>query len=1214
MERIYSENHLSQSVPTAIIQDHRGLIWIGTQDGLNRYDGYKFKIYKHDVFDDSSLSGNYIIDLYEDPEGYLWVATRSAGLDRFDWKTDRFKHHRYDPSKPNGISNDSITAVIGDHNGYLWVGTTDGLDRLDKGTGIFTHYRKNPLNRRSLGCNAIRDLFIDSRKNLWIGTERGGLNRFDPQSNSFVSFRHNPDDPNNPRNPGDNSIQCIFEDTAGILWLGTTRGLSRFDPLQNSFRHFSHHPSNPQSISHNTIRCIVEDNRRRLWLGTGAITMDGNGISIMDKKKATFHRYIHRGRNAFRLSNSSIPSLYKARQGTIWIGTFGSGVYKYDPQKFKFAHFKHEPEAPNSLSRNEIWALCEDRKGDLWVGVLDGGLNFLDRETGRFTLYTHDPKNPNSLSDNSIRAILEDSDGFLWLSTDKGLDRFDRRNKRFTHFQYREDQRKSLSSNLIVRLLEDSRQNLLMATWGSGVFRLEKKTGNFIPFPSRENGGPFRDKRIPVIYEDSEQAMWVGTIAAGLYRLAPGGAITRYLNDPGNSNSISSNSIMAIHEGPKGIFWLGTWGGGLNRLDVSTNSISHFTIKNGLSNDTIYGILGDANGNLWISTNNGLSKFSPVSGLFTNYSRADGLQDREFNQGAYFKGASGYLYFGGIGGFNAFLPQRITNNPYTPPLVITDFRIFEKSVKPDPKGTFQYLASNGVEVNLSYRQNHISFEFASLEFANPLNNRYEYKMDGLDENWILCGNRRYVNYTNLDGGSYTLRIKASNNGRWNEKGIIIHITVTPPFWETWWFKVLASLAVVCLILLLFALRTRALRKRLAREKQIQEKLKQSKTDLQKAKEMIQFRHAETLKLMASISSILVAVDWDKNIYLWNEPAEAFFNIPREECVGKNIVDVLSHCIKKELLEEILQKGFASDSGVEEWEIDVGFNRLHHLLQVVVNPIRDKGGNRRGILLLAEDIGNRKAQLAQENLLLKLKSIGEMFAGIMHEINTPLQYIGISNKIITDAFAGLNHWMKEGKNLETTQIKHHMENGTDAAARIYDGLEQIMEVVKTIKAYFHPGKETMEMCDITTLVKSALLVSTYRFRRTCNVKTHFCSQSLLTYCYPAELNLVFLNLLSNAADAIRETRERGEITLSTKTQGDKEIVIQISDTGVGIPQDIEEKIFNPFFTTKGVGKGTGQGLSFALKIIEEKHRGRLYFRSAPGKGTDFFIHIPIRQNQ
>jgi len=813
-ERISLEDGLSQSSVFAVLQDQRGFMWFSTEDGLNKYDGYEFVVYKHDPDDPMTLSNNYVRTIYEDRSGELWVGTRNR-LDRFDRTTETFIHYQHDQQDLQSLSGMEVSSIYEDHTGMLWVGTVDGgLDQLDRATNTFTHYQHDPDDPKTLSDNTVRVIYEDRSGELWIGTH-SGLDRFDRTTGTFTHYQH---DPSAPQSLSENKVQAIFEDRQGVLWIGTEGGgLDQLDRSTQTFIHYQHNPDDPHSLSDNRVWAILQDRAGRLWVGTqnGLDQLVLSGAEGLDRRQNSFIHFRHDPNDPHSLSGDSVRSIYEDRSGVLWIGTLGGGLSKYNRTADQFALYQHNPNLPNSLSDNIVWSIYEDRSGLLWIGTFGGGLNKLDRVSDTFTVYQHDPADPTSLSNNDVRAIYEDRAGMLWVGTNYGgLNRFDPQTGTFTHYRHDPHDPGSLSDNDAFVIYEDRSGNLWIGTWNGGLNRLDRATGTFVHY-QHDAGDPFSlsDNCVRAIYEDRAGVLWVGTRGGINLWDGANSRFTRYKHDPDNPQSLSSDAVSSFCEDPTGVVWVGTFGGGLNRFDRATQTFTYYTEKDGLPNDTVYGILADAEGFLWLSTNNGLSRFDPRTETFRNYDVSDGLQNNEFNAGAYFRSNRGEMFFGGIQGFNAFYPEQVTDNPHIPPIVITAFSKFNQTVRTD-------LPANE-HIQLSYKDNFISFEFAALDYTAPEKNQYAYMLEGQDQDWVYAGARHYASYTNLRGGDYVFRLKGSNNdGVWNEEGVAVYITVTPPVWETWWFRGIVALVLVGGVIGGYRLRVRSVEAR-SRELEIQ---------------------------------------------------------------------------------------------------------------------------------------------------------------------------------------------------------------------------------------------------------------------------------------------------------------------------------------------------------------------------------------------------------
>jgi len=782
------EQGLSQSTVYSVLQDRRGFMWFGTQDGLNRYDGYDFTVYKPVDGQPDSLGHHFVHVVVEDPQGYLWVGTDSEGVDRYDPVQQRFSHFRYSSSDPYSLSSNFTTVLYVDRSGVVWVGTRDGLNRFDPGRGGFIRYTHNATDVTSLGSGPVASIYQDRQGVLWVGTEDGALNRLEANAGRFTRYI-----PDENLSPEKSAVQAIFEDRLGTLWVGTmSGGLHRFDRQAGTFTHYVHDAGRPVSLSNNNVTAIYEDRLGCMWVGTY-----GGGLELFDRRVGQFMHFRRQISQPGSLDDNFVLSLYEDNSGMLWIGTVGGGLNTLERLTPRFMLFQARTDevtsSLNALNHDLVWALYQDRRNMLWVGTNGGGLNRLNRVTGEWAHYLHDPNDPTSLGSNTVRAIVEDRDGNLWVGTqDGGLDRFDRKTGKFAHFRHNSQNPDSLAHNTVNVLLIDHAGTLWVGTAGGGLDRFDPQSQSFIHYrPSREDQGP-PFSYVAALHEDRMGLLWVGT-GNGLVAFEPSsGRYSLYRSMPDDLNSLSRNIILSIQEDRNGVLWVGTNGGGLDRLDPASGEFRHFSEKEGLPNNVVYGILQDRWSNLWLSTNNGLARFDPHEETFTVYDTNDGLQSREFNMGAYFQSDAGEMFFGGVRGFNIFNPDDFRRgNPNLPPVVLT-------ALTQDGTPLELEQAVESVQmVTLSWPRNYFEFEFAALNYIRPDKNQYAYMLEGFDKNWNQIGSRRFGRYTNLPGGDYTLRLRGSNNDRrWNEQGAAILIRVVPPFWDTIWFRVLAVLMLV----------------------------------------------------------------------------------------------------------------------------------------------------------------------------------------------------------------------------------------------------------------------------------------------------------------------------------------------------------------------------------------------------------------------------------
>ncbi len=1232
--RISYAKEFSDAAITGILQDPKGFIWIATYNGLYRYDGYECTIYKPDPTKSDTISGIGVTCLCLDSEGTLWVGTYDNGLNRFDREAETFTHYRSNKNDYQSLSHDSVSVIYEDQKEYLWIGTLKGgLNRLDKNTGEFKRFQHEQGNLHSLGNNNVTSICRDSRGVLWIGTE-DGLNRFIRGKEIFSRYTLLPGGGDALKN---NQIQVVYEDRKGNLWIGTGSGLFLYRGEKDRFECCSIKTKLPAGTTNHNMRIssLYEDRYGTLWVGTY-----GNGLYKFDREKRTLTPFPTDVGFPPSPGSKLITGIYEDKSGLLWIGTEDGGVNIYDRGKEKFSHFIHNPLGDNSLCDDMVFALriVPDEAGEgeiLWVGT-HSGLTRFHRKQNKFTHFKHIPGDPDSISSNVIRDIFIDSGNVWWIATGKGLNRLDPKTGKFTSYQNQPGNPRSISNNDVVSIQEDQMGGLWIGTAG-GLNRLNREEKSFTRYVRKE-GDPWTISDNYILCMSKQlinggTVLWIGTYRGGLNKfMVEEGKFYHYNTAaPTAQGKLSSDIIRSIYLDKKNILWLGT-DGGLNRLDTNTEEVTVYTEKQGLCNNQVYGILEDEYGHLWLSTENGLSRFDKYTRGFKTFNEGNGVPIRRFNLGAYSKSQRGEMFFGGVNGFISFFPGEIETNPHVPAIVITDFKIFNQSVEIRDGKFLEKSITETDEIRLSYQENIFSFEFSALDFTWPGNNQYKYKMEGFDKEWIQKNaQNRLAQYKNLPHGEYTFKVIGSNNdGVWNETGISLKITITPPFWKTWWFRIVLGLGFVLGLLLFYLQRTRRLKKRLAAQQRMQKILKQSHDEMEQARDLAELRRAEIEKLISAISSLLIAVDSRGKIFQLNETAEKFFNLPASQTSGQLFVDVLKDYISPGMLNMIIEKGLGKDNSYESFEIPVQFkNGRGKLLLGIINPLLDRGGQKLGFLLLAEDITHRKEEEIRRNLAQKMESLGKMMRNIAHEIKSPLQYIGNNSSFIHDAFENLvkfvDSLMQSLTNLEKSDpikvkeeiekivqeydIGYILEEGPKASDQIARGVSRVSSIIQSMLNYTNPAGSVPEHVDIRELIENTLILIRSKKKDLFEIETEFCQDIPRVPGYPGELMQVFMNLLINAADAVQEKGQPGLIKITT-TYNENEVIISIADNGCGIPEEIKDSIYTPFFTTKEVGKGTGNGLSQAYNIVMQKHKGKIDFKSQVGEGTTFYVHLPI----
>ena len=803
--RLSTQDGLSQSRVEHIVQDDQGFMWFGTDDGLNRYDGYTFKVFRHDRDETNSLGGAEVRALFKDRSGALWIGVDQV-LDRFDPATETFTHYRTDPKDPNSLGG-VVYSICQDSAGFLWMATSRGLSRLDPASGRFTHYRHSADDPATISSDDLTFVMMEKTGFLWV-VSTVGLDTVNPQTGLITRYAQFQGSLKVAFHP-DIALRpdiALYEDLKGGLWVISTSavGLAEFDRKTRAFTIYSFHQDEPDPRSVVGVSDICEDAEGMLWLATV-----GSGLIKFNQKSRTFTQYTGKPGVATSLSNNFVLSLFRDREGNMWAGTGGGGVDRFRGGATPFLTYRKEPGNPNSLDQNFVLSVYEDSQGIVWIGNANV-LNRLDRKTGRFSFYRHDPGDHASISDGTVTATVEDHSGMLWFATyGGGLNEFDRATGRFKKFRSNPSDPRSLSSDRILTMLLDRAGTIWIGT-GNVLDRFDPETERFTKYL------PPQPSPISQIIEDHDGSLWLGTVDQGLSHFFPAaGRFISYRHNPGTLRDLSNNHINALCLDQTGALWIGTEDG-LDRFDTRSSAVTaSFYRRNGLANHVVQGIKEDAHGNLWVSTNGGLSMLQTQTGKFTNYYESDGLAGNDF--GVFFpvayQSSRGELFFGGVDGVTSFYPDEVLkafNDSFMAPVVLTDFQLFSGPVPIGRDSPLHKTISHVSSLTLSPKQNVFSLEFSALSYTRPESTRYRYKLEGLQKDWYETdSNHRFVTYTTLPPGDYRFRVQAAANlGPWNEEGASLHITILPPWWATWWFRVISIAAFVLVLLGLYVFRLR----------------------------------------------------------------------------------------------------------------------------------------------------------------------------------------------------------------------------------------------------------------------------------------------------------------------------------------------------------------------------------------------------------------------
>lgn len=794
---------LSHNAALSITQDAGGYMWFGTRFGLNQYDTNKVKAFQSEPGDTASLSSSsYIKTLLCDSENTLWVGT-SHGLNKYIPETETFQQILNDPSRPYSLSDNVINVIAQDSFKNLWVGTKKGLNLLTA---------KNSNSFQSFLANMdIHTLLSDRRGILWVGSSQGLLS-MDCKKKPYKFKTHSQVNQLINSTPN-NNITSLTVDRLHNLWIGTSKGgLIRFNLADGSCKIYQEGEETSQSLSGSSIRKLMLDKNGLLWIGTQ------KGLTVLNTATGATSIYRHDPGNPNSLSHNSIYDIFRDNHGSVWIGTYFGGINVVYPDLTPFRVFQ-ESEYKNSISSNIISGICQDASRNLWIGTDGEGVNLLNTKTGVFTSYKHNPSDASTLSSNMVKTVYKDKSGKIWVGTHLGgLSLFIPESQCFVNYAPQQNMPTSISSSTVNCILEDSQGRFWVGT-NVGLNMLDRNTGAFSLFgPSRPENNDIAKAIVVSIFEDRERNIWVGT-TEGFYQLKnhTENFVFCSSNTP-NSKQLRAERINCINEDSEGNIWVGSYTQGLSMYSPSTKTFVTYTVKDGLPGNNILGILVEKAGVLWLSTDKGISRFNTHDQTFRNYNTHDGLPDNSFNEGAFFKDDRGQMFFGGYSGLVSFFPSEFRQNHYSPPVVFTGIKLFNKPLPPKSPYTIKQNAKGEQSITLEHSQNIFTIEFACLNYIKSGNNSYAYKLEGFEKNWNYV-TVPTVTYTNLHEGSYTFLVRGRNNdGIWSKATSKLTVKILPPLWRTWWAYLLYFL--LAFTILFITLRYFLMRELLKKEQEM----------------------------------------------------------------------------------------------------------------------------------------------------------------------------------------------------------------------------------------------------------------------------------------------------------------------------------------------------------------------------------------------------------
>ena len=1089
-------NGISLGKINGITRDKNGVMWFTDQTNrcITRYDGNHLTRYQNDPKNTNSPGGTYPECILTDSNGIIWIGFYGMGVDKFDPETNIFTHYRHQQNDPGSLGHDTVSAILIDHLGNLWVGNNGGLDLLDQKTGKFKHYSHNVHDSTSLSYNVVRAIYEDHEGTIWVGTgfvwdnnNEGGLNRFNRENGTFTRYLH---DPKNPHSLIDNTVRAIFEDSRGTFWVGTLGdGLHTMDRKTGLFERHTYNPSKPDQLSRppfkthdDHITFITEDAAGNIWIGTFS-----NGLVRYDPKtKKTDHFGINADKSSGFKDNSAWWA-YNSPDGLLWVCTQENNLYTIDIYTSNIPHYKIDSVGVN--------AFYEESPFVLWYGT-DNGLVRKDSKNGTIRRYRNEPSNPNSLSNNIVGTIVKDNEGYLWLATQGGLNRFNPKTDIFTRFLHDANNNESLSNDYISNIYEDQDLNLYIGTFGSGIDLMNKKTEKFTHYKNDPNDtNSLSQNFATAILEDETKDIWIGAWNnGGINRMnRQTGKFRHYLPDI---------SVASIFRDKDGVIWAGAENG----LYRYNRKLDHFSLLSeedaGLNITNVRSIISDDQNNLWIAASSGIYRLNQKRDQIIYYGKDNGIVTSYLYYASVYKKQDGELFFGDYTGYYSFYPEKIKMSSVIPKIELTNFWITGRVIKPSPRGPLQEPISKTQSIHLQYNQNVFSISFNAIDFGNPENKRIYYKLENYDKEWRQPGTEDRVYYFNVPPGKYIFRIKAANssNGIWAEKDITV--IISSPWWTRWW--------AYCIYGLLF------------------------------------------ITLAFSIHR------FQKNRLL---KAERERTRVRELAQAKQI-----------------EKAYT--------ELKVTQSQLIH----------------------SE----------------KMASLGELTAGIAHEIQNPLNFINNFSEVNTELIDEMKEELRSGNAEEALKVADDIKENNKKIAhhgKRADG------IVKGMLQHSRSSSGVKEPTDINALADEYLRLSYHGLRAkdksfNATMKTDFDETIGTINVIPQDMGRVILNLITNAFYVVSEKKKNqvnGQasvqtvyeptVTISTKRMNGK-VEISVTDNGSGIPKNVLSKIFQPFFTTKPTGEGTGLGLSMSYDIVTKGHGGELKVQTKEEEGTTFLIILPV----
>ncbi|MCU0292632.1 MAG: ATP-binding protein [Thermoanaerobaculaceae bacterium] len=1212
------QQQLPHDVVNAIVQDRVGFMWFGTEEGLARFDGVRFEVFKPILGDPTSLCDEAVTSLLLDSAGTLWIGTWGGGLDHYDAVSETFTHLQARPEDASSLQDDRVLALVEDRAGVLWVGTAGGLDRLDRTTRAVTHI--SAPGDGGPGVSSVWAVCEDLFENLWVGTS-DGLYLLDRASGRLVAAGQT-GAPVGTLPAG--RVTALALDRLGRLWIATPAGLRVHDRGHGFLLPSAIAPEfGPLDTS--KARSIFGDHDGTLWVGT-----DERGLFRVELASGRLSSLTHDPAKPESLGHNDVHALFEDHSGVLWIATHGAGVDKLDLKPAKFRNITFDFRDPGSLTPGRVWGFLEDRERRLWIAT-EQGLDRFEPESGTFIHLRHDPADPRSLPPGRVQRLALTTSGDRWaaigetwlvrLGPDGGVQERHRL-PAAEHGATLEEGVLALAAGPQGRLWLGTARGLQVFDPASGVTRP----------PSCDVVGSAADEPVTSILQGAEGAMWIGTDGGGLCRCDPSGtACHRFRADPADASSLSHNRVWALHEDAAGTVWVGT-ANGLNRFEPATQTFVRFQAREGFPSDSVSGVLSDHRNVLWLSTNRGLTRFDPREGTFRTYSPSDGLQANLANPGACLRAADGTLLFGGFSGFVAFDPGAVRDNPNVPRVVLRTF------AGPDFQHRFPLPLSGTGELRLRHFQNSLSISFAALDYTDPGRNQYRHRLEGFDRRWVEGEGLRVATYTNLPPGSYVFKVQGSNNdGIWNEAGAVLPIAIAPPFWQTWWFQAGAIASLIALVLLWYRARIRRLEaERRTLERLVDERtgelassrdqLAEHRDQLQQINEIVKAINSphDFTDLLASLLAqmrIIPGVDkaaalvWDRDSRgfrfraAWGWPMDdlGFIELTAEEARTRYEAEA------DEIYPDIfVARNNGQNTGEHKFRPSGDWRsmlimriRVEDRVEgyLILDSLRDENAFAERDVLLLDNLKEHirsaflKAQMLADLQALNAKK-NEFLGMAAHDLRSPLGLVG--------AWAGMLMRSIQSGRWQPEKALRDLGRLVDVAEQMNRMVTELLDIsaIESGKVQIVPKPEDLP----SLLDECEHLFGRLAADKGIALTIRRASREARVLADRDRTIEVLSNLVSNA---IKFTPAGGTVHVWCEA-GAGEVATHVEDSGPGLSDDDLKAVFRRFGRLSArptAGEpSTGLGLAIVKKIVE-MHGGRVWATCEKGKGARFSFSLP-----